>query len=318
MSTPPQPGPVEASILAELAPTFTARFVDCDAVPRSRVGGAPVQAAPSPVPLRVLEGGEGPPLVLLHGRGGAATSWFSLLLPLALRFHVYAVDLPGFGSSSAPVFSGSDFDAGADFFTTPVEAWLDSERIHAPTVIGHSLGGLVAVELALRRRIAPRRLMLIGGMGLGPQMTYTSRLFFRAGPERSARRLGKTLWSRLMPATADTPDGRRRAALDYELCAASERVEASRAFDALYPTFGGVPHRLSRLHEITAPTLVLWGDHDEVFPSPVAIAAAAALPRGELRIDPLGHSPHQEAPEQVLTTIFDFLGATPSMAPARG
>src|SRR5438034_625538 len=106
MATSPSPpiGPVEASILGELSPTFSVRF------PESAAG-----------PLRVLEGGVGPPLVLIHGRGGAATTWFSWLPSLARRFHVLAVDLPGFGSSSAPPFTGGDFEAGVDFFTAPIE-----------------------------------------------------------------------------------------------------------------------------------------------------------------------------------------------------
>jgi pimeloyl-ACP methyl ester carboxylesterase len=206
MPTSPSPplGPVETSILSELSPTFTARLTE------SAAG-----------PLRILEGGVGPPLVLIHGRGGAATTWFSWLPKLAQRFRVFAVDLPGFGSSSAPPFTGGDFEAGIDFFTAPIEAWIEGEGFGAPTLMGHSLGGLVAVELALRGRVSPRRLVLIGAMGLGPQMTYLSRIFFRAGPERLARRLGPTLFNRIVPAI-DTPEGRRHAALDYELSTASE------------------------------------------------------------------------------------------------
>ena len=79
------PGPVEASILGELSPTFTVRFAEGE-------DGS----------LRFLEGGDGPPLILIHGHGSAATSWFSLLPALAQRFRVLAVDLPGFGNSYAP------------------------------------------------------------------------------------------------------------------------------------------------------------------------------------------------------------------------
>lgn len=289
VSSPPSTGPVEASILAELEPTFAERF-------------APGEAGP----LRILEGGEGPPLVLLHGRGNAATSWFPLLPALARRYRVIAVDLPGFGRSAAPRFEGEGFEAAVAYFAAPIEAFLVREGLSAPALIGHSLGGLCAVELALRRRIAPRKLVLIGGMGLGPAMSYASRLFFRAGPERLARRLGPALFRRIVPAPA-TRDGERIASLAYELYTAHERREPARAFNALYPALGPVPHRLARLGEIEAPTLVLWGDRDEVFPSPVALAAAAALPRGALRIEPLGHSPQDEAPERMASAMLEFL-----------
>jgi pimeloyl-ACP methyl ester carboxylesterase len=295
---PPLSGPVQAALLADLAPTFTERFAE------SGEG-----------PLRVLEGGEGSPLVLLHGRGHAAITWFPLLPALARRHRVLAVDLPGFGRSAAPRFEGAGFEAGAAYFAAPIEAWLTREGIAAPALIGHSLGGLCAVELALRRRIEPRRLVLIGGMGLGSAMSYASRLFFRVGPERLARQLGATLFGRLL-GERDTEDNARAAALNHELHAARRRRFAARAFNALYPALGPVPHRLGRLGEIEAPVLVLWGDRDEVFPAPVAIAAAAAFPHAELRIEPLGHSPHIEAPERVLPAILEFLEDAGSPDPA--
>jgi pimeloyl-ACP methyl ester carboxylesterase len=283
---PSSPGPVEASILADLSPTFRVRPVERD--------GAT---------LRVLEGGEGPPLVLVHGRGNAATSWYPLLPELARTRRVLAVDLPGFGGSSGHRFAGGGVEAARGFFVDPIEAWLAAEGIAAPAVIGHSLGGLAAIELALRRRVAPSSLVLIGAMGLGPASTLVSRLFFHAGPERLARALGPALFTRAVP----SPDA-RQGALGYELYAVpGGRPDASAAFDALLPLTGPAPHRRARLGEIEAPSLVLWGDHDEVFPAPVAIAASAALPRGELRIEPLGHSPHLEDPARVLPILTAFL-----------
>jgi pimeloyl-ACP methyl ester carboxylesterase len=287
----PPPGPVETAILAELHPVFsTRRFL---------------QGAES---LRILEGGSGPPLVLLHGRGSAAIGWFPLLRALARNRRVLAVDLPGFGQSSAPPFRGEGFEAGAAYFTDPIEAWMRAERLDGAAVVGHSLGGLVTVELALRRRVAIGKIALIAPMGVGAAMTLGSRLFFRAGPERLARALGKGLFGALVPSPS-TADPTRLAALFYELSAvAGGRPEASAAFDALHPVLGPVPNRLSRLSEIHVPALVIWGNHDEVFPAPLGIAAAAALPRSELHIEELGHAPHTEAPDRVLPMISAFLG----------
>ncbi len=300
-----RPGPVEAGILAELAagaPAF--------AVERRAAGG---------VTLRCLEGGSGPPLVLLHGRGQAATSWFPLLPELGRSFRVIAVDLPGFGHSAWPRFErGGGFEEGLRFFTDPVEALLLDLGLAEAPIVGHSLGGLVGLELALRRRVRPPRLGLIGAMGLGPEMTHASRAYFQVGPERLAfplRRLGGALFTRLHPRSAHRGEGQhaaRAAALYDELCAVrGGRPEAAAAFRAMAPLAGPVPHRRDRLGEIEAEALVIWGEHDEVFPAPVAIAAAAALPRADLCILPFGHSPHLEAPEAMLPILDRFLAPLP-------
>ena len=280
-------GPVERSIVDALAPVFRERFV-------AAAGGS----------LRILEGGEGPPLVLLHGRGGSATAWFPLLPALARAHRVLAVDLPGFGASSGFRFSGG-VDAARAFFAEPIAAWLAAEGIAGPVLVGHSLGGLVALELALGG-VQPAAIVLIGSMGVGPEMTSPARLFFRAGPERLARALGLGVLARLLPFPG--PEAARIGALAGELLTVpGGRPDGAAAFDALVPLVGPLPHLGGRLHEVAAPALVLWGDRDEVFPAPLAIAASAALPRSVLRIEPGGHAPHVEAPAKALAILEDFL-----------
>src|SRR5690349_995168 len=107
MSLPAPPGPVETGILSALAPTFAVRRVE-----------TPFGS------LRILGAGAGPELILLHGRGNAATTWFPLLPTLARSHRVVAVDLPGFGQSPARRFRGGGFEAGLAFFTDAVEHWL--------------------------------------------------------------------------------------------------------------------------------------------------------------------------------------------------
>jgi pimeloyl-ACP methyl ester carboxylesterase len=286
---PLSPGPLERAAVASLAPTFRERAV---------LSGRGV--------LRVLEGGEGPPLVLLHGRGSAAVSWLPLLPHLARTHRVLAVDLPGFGASRGHAFAGGGSEAGLAFFVEPIERWLAAEEIRAPALAGHSLGGLVAIELALRARVTPSALVLIASMGVGPEMALAARLFFRAGPERLARALGPGLFGRLVP--PDGPDGARAAALSHEILAVpGGRADASAAFDTLVPLAGPVPHRGARLHAIEVPALVLWGEDDEALPAPLAIAAAGALPRSVLCIEPGGHSLHVASPARTLATLDGFL-----------
>jgi pimeloyl-ACP methyl ester carboxylesterase len=287
----PAVGPVEAGLLGQLAPAVTAT----------------VRWLPGGGALRVLEGGQGPTVVLLHGRGGAASTWFVYLTALARGHRVLAVDLPGFGMSSAPEGPLATAEDGVRFFTAPVEELLLTLAPGPVAVVGHSLGGLVAVELALRGRVPVSRLALVDAMGLGPEMARKARLFFRAGPERLARSLGPWAWSRLMP-PAPTPLGERMGALGYELLAVpGGRDAAARAFNTLVPVAGPLFHRGERLGEVKAPVLLVWGEQEDTLPLSLAEEAARRLPQARLlRVD-AGHSPHQERPERVLPELKAFL-----------
>jgi pimeloyl-ACP methyl ester carboxylesterase len=304
MSPHPLTGPIETALLRDLAPTFATRFLPA--------GGTL---------CRILEGGSGPPLILVHGRGHAATIWAPWLLPLAERYRVFALELPGFGVTPAGQLRPGGPEEGLDYFVAPLAAALaalqlaaspspaqpTSGRLPTPIVIGHSLGGFVALELALRRLIAPRALILIGAMGLGPHMTYGSRAYFMTPPERLARTLGPDLFERISP-LPDHASGRRLAALEYELATVPRgRPIPTAAFNRLFPLLGPAFHRLPRLPEVDAPTLLLWGDHDAAFPAPTALVAASAFPRARAKLFPLGHSPHLEEPEQVLAEVEQFL-----------
>jgi pimeloyl-ACP methyl ester carboxylesterase len=317
------PGPIEAEVLAGLA--------------REAPGALAIDAWADPArgaTLRLLRGGEGAPggerLVLLHGRGHAASIWFPCWPALAARHRLLAIDLPGFGSSVVGVGVGvdvgadasalADAEAGLRFFVDPIENLLAAQAAAGAgadaaagfTLIGHSLGALVALELALRGRLPIRRLVLIDGMGLGPVMSGPGRLFFRLHPERLARLLGARLFGRLNP-SPPTPLGRRIAALEHELliARAPSRALAARAFDRLCPLFGPVLHRRSRLAELAVPVLLLWGEHDAALPLANATGARAELSGATLVALPRGHSPHLEAPEEALPPLLEFLAEGP-------
>jgi pimeloyl-ACP methyl ester carboxylesterase len=289
--SPLTPGRFESHLLGQLAPMVE---------PRSHwlaSGGT----------LRALEGGEGRTVVMLHGRGHAAPMWFSYLTVLARGWRVLAVDLPGFGLSSAPEGKVRTGEDGVRFFTEPVEALLLERKLGPVVVVGHSLGGLVAVELALRGRVQVERLVLVDAMGLGPEMTQVARLFFRAGPERVARRLGARLFNRLLP-PPETPLGQRLGMLGYELLAVSKgRPEATRAFNTLVPLVGAVFHRREQLASIRQPVLLVWGEKEDTLPVSLAVEAAKRLPEARLLRVVAGHSPHLERPEVVLPAIKAFL-----------
>ena len=295
-----QPGPVEQTILEELRPTM--KVAD----------GVQQDAA-----LRYLEGGEGRDLVLLHGRGHASTTWYPLLPALTSRFRVIAIDLPGFGHSGPAPFHSDEPEDALAYFVLPIERRLEAMGILSPIIVGHSLGGLVSLELALRGRIRPSHLVLIGSMGLGPEMLPVARAFFQAGPERLTKRLGK-LVNRLSRGPGRMSETVSRLNdLEVELYTLhGSRRHPAQAFKVLAPTVSPIFHRGERLSDVSPPSLLIWGDRDEVFPVEVATRAAERMSRSELLVLPAGHAPHWEQPELITEHIMAFADRFAEQAPS--
>ncbi len=280
-----RPGPAERSILERLAPAVRIR-------PRIGAGVAirSLETTTSPA--------DRPSFLFLHGRGHAATVWERWLTRLGSSRRAVALDLPGFGHSGAAPLLSRNPEAGLSWFTDPIESIAVEEG--PIVVVGHSLGGLIALELALRGRARVQALVLVGAMGLGPAISPSARLYLRFGPERLAR------MKALLPSSPEPAD--EVSALRKELyLVRGGRPLAKEAFDLLVPLTGAVLHRGERLAEVKVPTLLLWGDDDEAFPLPAAMQAAARLPRGRLEVLPAKHSPHLELVDRSIDLVEGFL-----------
>jgi pimeloyl-ACP methyl ester carboxylesterase len=245
--------------------------------------------------LRYLDRGEGPTLVLLHGMACCWQWWLECLPELTERFRVLAVDLPGFGDST-PLASGSSIphQAGA------VTALLDDLGIERAAVVGHSMGGLVATQIALDRPELVARLVLVdaGGVPMTERrlsavlrvLRLAHRSFTRPAvldllvSSRAARRL------MLRGAMAD-PD-----CLSDELAAlVVPRLDAPGFADAIAASARAV--RTSDPAAIAVPTRLIWGERDLFAPVRTAEDMLRALPDGRLDVLPgIGHSPMVEAP----------------------
>src|SRR5829696_6899936 len=114
------------------------------------------------LPVRYLSAGEGPPLVLLHGAGDNSLDWRWVMPALASGHRVYAPDLPGSPDSARPAVTYSPA-----FFERFVAAFVDTLQIGPATFVGNSLGGLIALRLALSEPDRVRALVLVDGAGLG-------------------------------------------------------------------------------------------------------------------------------------------------------
>ena len=261
------------------------------------------------VALRTIESlpaapSQAPTLVFLPGRGHSAAMWTPFIAAFRERAPVIAFDLPGFGHSGASTKPPRSEDEALQFFARPIEQAL--AEVGPIVFVGHSLGGLCAIEIALRKTLDVVGLVLIGSMGLGPYVTPRARTYLRVGPERLARLASHLRTSG--PGVSHAAKDADMVALRHELHAVpGGRPLAKRAFDRLVPLFGDAISRRERLPELCQPTLLLWGDHDEAFPLPIAMAAQALLPRAELLVLPAGHSPHLEVPDLVLAKLEHFL-----------
>jgi pyruvate dehydrogenase E2 component (dihydrolipoamide acetyltransferase) len=292
------PAEVPDSEIDAFVEEFQAAFVPGEA--EEDVGGPSAETVEtSSGPLRVLSQGEGDEvLVLLHGFGGDAENWRFNLDGLAEGRTVLALDLPGHGSSTKRVS-----DLGA--LVTAVTDVLDARSIERAHLAGHSMGGLVAAELALSARDRVASLAFVAPAGFGEEINgeYVEG-FIAARTRRELKPVLQLLFADPGLVTRHLVD----EVLRYKRLDGVE--DALRTLQAsLFP--GGRQQRVlaGELERLDVPILVIWGERDQVIPAEHARAAP-----GRARVEVLsdaGHSPHMEAAGEVNRLVSDFLAKAP-------
>lgn len=255
------------------------------------------------VALRAQMGGSGPPVVFLHGLGGAASNWVDVAPLLVDRHRVVALDLPGHGGSP-PAPPG----AGMEGFVDAVAGTLEGLGASPALVVGHSFGGQLAVWLAARRPELVRGLLLVAPAGIGTrarrlQVAVAVSTLLRPG--RVVAPLGPRLARRAWFRTAVlrpffVADGRavsERATRGFlaEMRAHADTRAAARAIvdDDVRQAFPAV----------RCPTLVLWGARDPQLSLDDAFAFARGL-RAPLRlVADCGHLVIGERPDAVAHAV---------------
>ncbi len=266
---------------------------------------APVghDTAPAPAagtPSRVVSGGlhrqwggtgQGTPLVFLHGFGADHTGWRPVWRGLEATHRLLGIDLPGHGRS------GPQSPVSFDGLVDAVQSVLDEEGVSGCVLVGHSLGGAVALGLADAGVVDIRALCLLAPAGLGPEIdgAFLSGLVRATRAESLAPWLGRLVADPALITPAfvrATLQGRDADAADYQ----------KRLADSLFPDGTqtiGLRHVLGAL---AMPARVLWGTQDAIIPP----AHAAHLPGrvGLHRIE-AGHMPHLEAAPLVASLIAE-------------
>jgi pimeloyl-ACP methyl ester carboxylesterase len=243
--------------------------------------------------IHVQRGGEGPPLLFLHAAGGAG-AWHPFLGLLARRFEVVAPDHPGFGGSD----DMPEVEAMDDLVYHYLEV-LDRLGLERVNVVGGSLGGWLAAELAVHSPERVERLALLGAAGLRVPGNMATDIFLMT-PEQ----LVATLFKHPEAAAGMFP-----AEPDVDFILAAYRDQAGLARYGWAPYLNN-PKLERRLHRVKAPTLVLWADDDRVVPIEHGRLYAERIPDATLQIvEDCGHAMYFERPEAFADVVTDFLEA---------
>ncbi len=242
--------------------------------------------------VHVLEGGNGPDLVFLHAAGGLAPD-DRFLLKLAEKYTVHAPLLPGYGDSPESAEIRDMLDV--TLLTFEVLAALGLSK---PLLAGHSLGGMIAAEMAAVCPNEVDRLCLIAPAGLWLDAHPAPDIFAmlpRDLPELLFRDV--ELGQELITSNADIKDP--KFLIPFLVTNARQLGMAGKL---LFP----IPERglKDRVHRIKAKTVLVWGDSDHVFPAPYAQAWKAAIGGAELvSVPDAGHMVTVEQPDAVLAAI---------------
>lgn len=259
-------------------------------------------------------------MLLIHGLGSAGyLEWRFNLEALARRHTVFAPDLPGFGESDKP----KSARYGLPLFTRTLVRYLQELHLRRVAVVGASLGGRIALELALGHRHRVARLVLVNALGLGrPQIQPLYPLAALPGIGELGM-LAASRGLRLAP-----PDLVRRIVTRMANASGDpERLVDDGYLEELRKQYGDEPWRaaylktvrslltLSRAYDVTArlasieaPTLLVWGGADPLFPLEHATRAHRLLPDARLVvIEGAGHTPEAERPDQFNKAVLDFL-----------
>ncbi len=264
--------------------------------------------------VNYVEIGAGEPLLFVHGVSGCWQNWLENLPHFAAAGRrCVALDLPGFGASPVP-----SWDIGMDGYARLLEQFCERLELGGATVVGNSMGGLVAVELALAAPRALRGLVLVSAAGI-------------INTWRPQERAVATAWAwrRLAPAFADrgrqiVARARLRRAVLGSIVRYPDRLDddllveqvvnglhAADGFEAALADAIRTDLR-DRLVEIETPTMIVWGLSDRVVPVAAAASYHRRIPHSRLEVfERTGHVPQLERPLRFNAVLEEFLADAP-------
>jgi pimeloyl-ACP methyl ester carboxylesterase len=265
-----------------------------------------------------VRAGSGPALLLLHGIGNNCQTWAGVIERLAESHTVVAPDLLGHGDSDKP---RGDYSIAA--YANGMRDLLSVLDIEKATVVGHSLGGGIALQFAYQFPERCERIALVGSGGLGPELSAGLRaatlpgaelvltaLTGVSGPLRmgfaAVHRVGQVAGWRRVRDLAEAGDA----------LLALKNVEARRAFlrtlRGVADTHGQAVTALDRLYLANSiPMLVVWGSRDPIVPALHAETVRTLVPTARVEVfQGAGHWPHLDDPDRFCDVLLDFVSST--------
>ncbi|HPI93328.1 MAG TPA: alpha/beta fold hydrolase [Deltaproteobacteria bacterium] len=258
----------------------------------------------------VCAGEQGKDLVFIHGFGTSLEIWEKNIGELSKRHRVWAFDIPGFGYS--------DLNGFPDYLPTMTQflkGFLDTLKIEKATLAGLSLGGAISMKFAIDYPRSVENLILVDSGGLGTDLPLSMRI-------ASLPYLGELLTrpSKKMVRAFLTPLVYDPALLDEAWLDFYAEIYARPGFHASFmralraicnlsgPRIELLNQIRSRINEITAPTLILWGRQDASFPPDHAYFARDRIANSRIHLfEECGHMPNFEKPDEFNRVILEFL-----------
>ncbi len=262
-------------------------------------------------------GGSGQKILLIHGLAGSSKTWDDVMPLLTPHADVIAVDLLGHGESAKPT---GDYSLGA--FASGLRDFLSIMGIDSVTIVGHSFGGGVAMQLAYQHPHLVDRLVLVGSGGLGREVSWLLRLLTLPGAEYvmpiafpkpivdRATDVGRQLGRRNIRSPRLAEMWRAYSSL----AGATNRKAFVRTMRGVIEPSGQTVDASDRLYLAAhVPTMIVWGDQDGIIPVEHGYAAHELIPTSRLEIlEGVGHFPHVEQADTVANLLIDFVESTDS------
>lgn len=267
--------------------------------------------------ISLLEAGTGTPAIAIHGLGASKASFLATVAALAPEFRVIAIDLPGFGDSDKPIAAPYD----ARFFGEAVVELLDALELDRAHLIGNSLGGRVALEVALRAPERVDRLALLApSLAWRRQRPWAPALRL-VRPElgllpHAPRPVVERIIERAMP---EATNGWAAAGIDEFLRSFTTSRGRAAFYAAARQIYLEEPEGdegfWPRLKKLRTPALFVWGRRDGLVPIAFARHVTDAVPAAEHLELNCGHVPQMERPRETHAAIARFFTATSQPAP---